>query len=44
MTLRQKLRWELTQVLDPEADVLVIPLRSRCVERDGGNPLGVQRA
>ena len=26
-----RLRWELTRVLDPEDDVLLIPLCSRCV-------------
>jgi CRISPR-associated protein Cas2 len=28
----QRLRWELTEVLKPEDDVLVIPLCSRCVD------------
>lgn len=27
----QRLRWELTQVLEPEDDVLLIPLCERCV-------------
>lgn len=27
----QKLRWELTEILRPEDDVLIIPLCSRCV-------------
>jgi len=27
-----RLRWELTQVLEPEDDVLLIPLCSRCVK------------
>jgi CRISPR-associated protein Cas2 len=27
----QRLRWELTELLDPEDDVLVIPLCSQCV-------------
>ena len=27
----QRLRWELTEMLKPEDDVLVIPLCSRCV-------------
>ena len=31
-TQMQRLRWELTEVLEPEDDVLVIPLCSRCVE------------
>ena len=31
-TQMQKLRWELTGILDPEDDVLMIPLCSRCVE------------
>ena len=30
-TQMQRLRWELTQVLEPEDDVLIIPLCSRCV-------------
>jgi hypothetical protein len=28
----QRLRWELTEILKPEDDVMVIPLCSRCVE------------
>jgi len=28
----QKLRWELTEILRPEDDVLIIPLCSRCVD------------
>lgn len=28
----QQLRWELTELLEPEDDVLVIPLCARCVE------------
>lgn len=28
----ERLRWELTEMLEPEDDVLVIPLCSRCVE------------
>jgi CRISPR-associated protein Cas2 len=34
MTVRQmeQLRWELTEMLEPEDDVLVIPLCARCVE------------
>ena len=28
----QQLRWELTSILDPVDDVLIIPLCSRCVE------------
>lgn len=28
----QRLRWELTEVLAPEDDVLMIPLCSRCVD------------
>ncbi len=31
-TEMQRLRWELTVVLDAEDDVLMIPLCSRCVE------------
>ena len=31
-TQMQRLRWELTEVLKPEDDVLMIPLCSRCVE------------
>ncbi len=31
-TQMQRLRWELTEVLAPEDDVLIIPLCSRCVE------------
>ena len=27
----EKLRWELTELLEPEDDVLLIPLCSRCV-------------
>lgn len=27
----QRLRWELTQILEPEDDVLMIPLCARCV-------------
>jgi len=30
-TAMQRLRWELTRVLKPEDDVLLIPLCSRCV-------------
>lgn len=30
-TQLQKLRWELTEKLDPEDDMLFIPLCSRCV-------------
>lgn len=28
----ERLRWELTQKLDPEDDVLLIPLCARCVD------------
>ena len=28
----ERLRWELTEILEPEDDVLIIPLCSRCVE------------
>jgi len=28
----QQLRWELTEMLDPEDDVLMIPLCGRCVQ------------
>jgi CRISPR-associated protein Cas2 len=31
-TQMQRLRWELTQVLEPVDDVLMIPLCSHCVE------------
>ncbi len=31
-TAMQRLRWELTEVLDPEDEVLMIPLCSRCVD------------
>ncbi len=31
-TQMQRLRWELTQVLDPEDDVLMIPLCANCVK------------
>jgi CRISPR-associated protein Cas2 len=31
-TQMQRLRWELTEVLAPEDDVLIIPLCARCVE------------
>ncbi len=31
-TQMQRLRWELTEVLAPEDDVLFIPLCARCVE------------
>jgi CRISPR-associated protein Cas2 len=31
-TQMQKLRWELTEVLAAEDDVLIIPLCTRCVE------------
>ena len=31
-TEMQRLRWELTKVLEAEDDVLIIPLCSRCVE------------
>ncbi len=31
-TQMQRLRWELTDVLAPEDDVLMIPLCARCVE------------
>ncbi len=29
----QRLRWELTEFLEPEDDVLLIPLCTRCVSR-----------
>jgi CRISPR-associated protein Cas2 len=32
VTDMQRLRWELTKVLETEDDVLIIPLCSRCVE------------
>jgi CRISPR-associated protein Cas2 len=32
----QRLRWELTEMLKPEDDVLVIPLCARCVEGISG--------
>lgn len=32
----QQLRWELTEILKPEDDVLVIPLCARCVEGISG--------
>lgn len=31
-TAMQRLRWELTEVLDPEDEVLMIPLCARCVD------------
>jgi CRISPR-associated protein Cas2 len=36
VTQMEKLRWELTELLAPEDDVLLIPLCSRCVDHIQG--------